>query len=227
MCFILHCHTFVQLNFSQTKGTSTITLEHALFFPLSFLSFLSLTFTFYKFLFYCCFKKFLFCLAFSQGIYSTQIFSLPVLLSSMFVYNQVRSTETWISFASFDMRFSTLLPQDSVNFLVATVSLFVSCPDNLFNPVIQMGGIDEVALDCLSLVTEMTRHIRVKASGRKASASKLGQFSPVFIWFPRVIDNLFIITVDFLLFLFVKLLKYIFLFCKRIFIWIGSRTTAK
>uniref|UniRef100_A0A3Q7EWK6 Guanylate-binding protein N-terminal domain-containing protein n=1 Tax=Solanum lycopersicum TaxID=4081 RepID=A0A3Q7EWK6_SOLLC len=66
------------------------------------------------------------------------------------------------------MRFSTLLPQDSVNFLVAT-----------------MGGIDEVALDCLSLVTEMTRHIRVRASGGKASASKLRQFSPVFIWLPR------------------------------------------
>uniref|UniRef100_A0A3Q7HMD6 Replication factor A C-terminal domain-containing protein n=1 Tax=Solanum lycopersicum TaxID=4081 RepID=A0A3Q7HMD6_SOLLC len=49
----------------------------------------------------------------------------------------------------------------------------------------QMGGIDEVALDCLSLVTEMTRHIHVRASGGKVSASKLGQFSPVFIWLPR------------------------------------------
>ena len=48
------------------------------------------------------------------GQYSTQIFSLAVLLSSLFVYNQ-------------------------------------------------MGGIDEAALDRLSLVTEMTRHIRVKA----------------------------------------------------------------
>uniref|UniRef100_A0A494G8N4 Guanylate-binding protein N-terminal domain-containing protein n=1 Tax=Solanum lycopersicum TaxID=4081 RepID=A0A494G8N4_SOLLC len=86
----------------------------------------------------------------------------------MFVYSQVRSTETWISFASFDIRFSTLLPQDSVNFLVAT-----------------MGGIDEVVLDCLSLVTAMTRHIRVRASGGKASASKLGQFSLIFIWLPR------------------------------------------
>ena len=48
------------------------------------------------------------------GQYSTQIFSLAVLLSSLFVYNQ-------------------------------------------------MGGIDEAALDRLSLVTEMTKHVRVRA----------------------------------------------------------------
>lgn len=52
------------------------------------------------------------------GQYSTQIFSLAVLLSSLFVFNQ-------------------------------------------------MGGIDEAALDRLSLVTEMTKHIRVRASGGK------------------------------------------------------------
>ncbi|XP_015075973.1 guanylate-binding protein 2-like [Solanum pennellii] len=49
----------------------------------------------------------------------------------------------------------------------------------------QMEGIDEAALDRLSLVTEMTRHIRVRASGGKASASKLGKFSLVFVWLPR------------------------------------------
>ena len=49
-----------------------------------------------------------------------------------------------------------------------------------------MGGFDEVALDYLSLVTEMTRHIHVRAAGGKVSASKLGQFSPIFIWLPRV-----------------------------------------
>ena len=49
------------------------------------------------------------------GQYSVQIFSLAVLLSSLFVYNQ-------------------------------------------------MGGIDEAALDRLSLVTEMTKHIRVRAN---------------------------------------------------------------
>ncbi|KAI3731766.1 hypothetical protein L1987_62955 [Smallanthus sonchifolius] len=70
------------------------------------------------------------------GTYSTQIFSLAVLLSSMFVYNQ-------------------------------------------------MGGIDEAALDRLSLVTEMTKHIRVRASGGKTSASELGQFSPIFVWLLR------------------------------------------
>ncbi|CAA0817853.1 Guanylate-binding family protein [Striga hermonthica] len=70
------------------------------------------------------------------GTYSTQIFSLAVLLSSMFIYNQ-------------------------------------------------MGGIDEAALDRLSLVTEMTKHIRVRASGGKSTASELGQFSPIFVWLLR------------------------------------------
>ncbi|KAG5561743.1 hypothetical protein RHGRI_004705 [Rhododendron griersonianum] len=72
----------------------------------------------------------------NQGTYSTQIFSLAVLLSSMFVYNQ-------------------------------------------------MGGIDEASLDRLSLVTEMTKHIRVRASGGRSTASELGQFSPVFVWLLR------------------------------------------
>ncbi|KAK1285319.1 hypothetical protein QJS10_CPB20g01885 [Acorus calamus] len=72
----------------------------------------------------------------NQGTYSTQIFSLAVLLSSMFIYNQ-------------------------------------------------MGGIDEAALDRLSLVTEMTKHIRVRASAGKTTASELGQFSPVFVWLLR------------------------------------------
>ncbi|OWM77412.1 hypothetical protein CDL15_Pgr016809 [Punica granatum] len=72
----------------------------------------------------------------NQGTYSTQIFSLAILLSSMFIYNQ-------------------------------------------------MGGIDEAALDRLSLVTEMTKHIRVRASGGKSSASELGQFSPIFVWLLR------------------------------------------
>lgn len=49
-----------------------------------------------------------------------------------------------------------------------------------------MGGIDEAALDRLSLVTEMTKHVRVRATGGKTSASELGQFAPVFIWLLRV-----------------------------------------
>jgi Guanylate-binding protein, N-terminal domain len=49
-----------------------------------------------------------------------------------------------------------------------------------------MGGIDEAALDRLSLVTEMTKHIRVRATGGITSASELGQFAPVFIWLLRV-----------------------------------------
>ncbi|RDY14647.1 Guanylate-binding protein 3, partial [Mucuna pruriens] len=48
-----------------------------------------------------------------------------------------------------------------------------------------MGGIDEAALDRLSLVTQMTKHIRVRASGGKTSASELGQFSPIFVWLLR------------------------------------------
>ncbi|KAF1895510.1 hypothetical protein Lal_00044161 [Lupinus albus] len=70
------------------------------------------------------------------GTYSTQIFSLAVLLSSMFIYNQ-------------------------------------------------MGAIDESSLDRLSLVTQMTKHIRVRASGGRNTASELGQFSPIFVWLLR------------------------------------------
>ncbi|KAH6835840.1 hypothetical protein C2S53_012522 [Perilla frutescens var. hirtella] len=70
------------------------------------------------------------------GTYSTQIFSLAVLLSSLFIYSQ-------------------------------------------------MGGIDEVALDRLSLVTEMTKHIRVRASGGRSTTSEIGQFSPIFVWLLR------------------------------------------
>lgn len=53
-----------------------------------------------------------------------------------------------------------------------------------------MGGIDEAALDGLSLVTEMTKHIRVRANGGRPTASELGQFSPIFIWLLRVICSL-------------------------------------
>lgn len=50
-----------------------------------------------------------------------------------------------------------------------------------------MGGIDEAALDRLSLVTEMTKHIRIRATGGRSTTSDLGQFSPVFVWLLRVI----------------------------------------
>jgi hypothetical protein len=49
-----------------------------------------------------------------------------------------------------------------------------------------MGGIDEASIDRLSLVTEMTKHIRVRASGGRSTASELGHFSPVFVWLLRV-----------------------------------------
>ena len=76
------------------------------------------------------------------GQYSTQIFSMAVLLSSLFCYNQ-------------------------------------------------MGGIDEAALDRLSLVTEMTKHIRVRSETGAAAAPgrggvrELGAFSPSFVWLLR------------------------------------------
>jgi len=79
------------------------------------------------------------------GQYSTQIFSMAVLLSSLFCYNQ-------------------------------------------------MGGIDEAALDRLSLVTEMTKHIRVRSEGNARSDAhkgkgtnvrELGTFSPSFVWLLR------------------------------------------
>eukprot|EP00892_Ulva_mutabilis_P000560 jgi/Ulvmu1/10504/UM064_0042.1 len=70
------------------------------------------------------------------GQYSVQIFSLAVLLSSLFVYNQ-------------------------------------------------MGGIDEAALDRLSLVTEMTKHIRVRANKGEAAESELSEFTPSFLWLLR------------------------------------------
>ncbi|KAG2396024.1 uncharacterized protein HKW66_Vig0066000 [Vigna angularis] len=53
----------------------------------------------------------------------------------------------------------------------------------------QMGGIDEAALDRLSLVTQMTKHIRVRASGGRSSVSELGQFSPIFVWLLRIRDS--------------------------------------
>lgn len=53
-----------------------------------------------------------------------------------------------------------------------------------------MGGIDEAALDRLSLVTEMTKHIRVRASGGRSTASELGQFSPIFVWLLRVSNRI-------------------------------------
>jgi len=56
----------------------------------------------------------------------------------------------------------------------------------------QMGGIDEASLDRLSLVTQMTKHIRVKASGGTSSRSELGQFSPIFVWLLRVILVIFV-----------------------------------
>lgn len=91
-------------------------------------------------------------LAAQTGQYSTQIFSLAILLSSLFVYNQ-------------------------------------------------MGPVDESSLDRLSLVTQMTKKIRVRANegtvfgllqtqGHRvypgtASEDELSSFTPAFLWLLR------------------------------------------
>ena len=49
-----------------------------------------------------------------------------------------------------------------------------------------MNGIDEAALDNLSLVTEMTKHIRVRTTQGATTADELGRFSPLFVWLLRV-----------------------------------------
>ena len=49
-----------------------------------------------------------------------------------------------------------------------------------------MGPIDEAALDRLSLVTQLTRHIRVRASEvGDEDARELGGFTPAFLWLLR------------------------------------------
>ncbi|KAJ6734167.1 GUANYLATE BINDING PROTEIN [Salix purpurea] len=98
------------------------------------------------------------------GTHSAQIFSLAILLSSLFVYNQVK----------------------------------------IYESKALWGYIDEAALDCLSLVTEMTKHIHVKASGEKDTVRDLGHFSPVFVWLLRdfyldlKVDNTKITPCDYL-----------------------------
>ncbi|EFJ51125.1 hypothetical protein VOLCADRAFT_57349 [Volvox carteri f. nagariensis] len=48
-----------------------------------------------------------------------------------------------------------------------------------------MGGIDESALDRLSLVTEMTKHVRVRAAAANSTSEGLGEHSPAFLWLLR------------------------------------------
>ena len=58
-----------------------------------------------------------------------------------------------------------------------------------------MGGIDEVALDHLSLVTEMKRHIRVRDSKGQTTAADIGQFSPHFVWILHVSEMLIFLKI--------------------------------
>lgn len=65
--------------------------------------------------------------------------------------------------------------------------MFCFCSvDRILSRGLQMFGIDEAALDNLSLVTEMTKHIRVRASHDVTSPDELGRFSPSFLWLLRV-----------------------------------------
>lgn len=70
--------------------------------------------------------------------------------------------------------------QDAVQLLSLAVllsSMFV------FN---QMGPIDEAALDRLSLVTQITKHVRVRATGPATDdAFELRSFTPSFLWLLR------------------------------------------
>mmetsp|Transcript_32011 Transcript_32011/g.71133 ORF Transcript_32011/g.71133 Transcript_32011/m.71133 type:complete len:534 (-) Transcript_32011:285-1886(-) len=69
--------------------------------------------------------------------------------------------------------------QDGVQLFCLAVllsSLFV------FN---QMGPIDEAALDRLSLVTEITKRVRARATGGDDDLRGLSEFSPTFMWLLR------------------------------------------
>jgi hypothetical protein len=48
-----------------------------------------------------------------------------------------------------------------------------------------MGGIDEAALDRLSLVTEMSKRIAVRSDDEASGAAALGATSPHFLWLLR------------------------------------------
>lgn len=90
--------------------------------------------------------------------YSTQIFSLAVLLSSLFVYNQVGMWAGNRRRAALDGQACRACQHTRI--LAPPTHTHTHLGRRGFPPV-QMGGIDEAALDRLSLVTEMTKHIRV------------------------------------------------------------------
>ena len=48
----------------------------------------------------------------------------------------------------------------------------------------QMGGIDEAALDRLSLVTEMTKHIRVRSEGAAGARTCVCGCQPCSVFVP-------------------------------------------
>jgi hypothetical protein len=113
---------------------------------------------------------------------------LAILLSSLFVYNQVRIFEPKALLTWFAVTTASLW----LTFCLFSVPSIPNCRyPAYFGPsfyyYFQMGVIDEAALDCLSLVSEMTKHIHVKASGEKDTVPDLGHFSPVFVWLLRVI----------------------------------------
>ena len=58
-----------------------------------------------------------------------------------------------------------------------------------------MGGIDEAALNCLSLVTDITKHIRVRDSKGQTTVVDIRHFSPHFVWLLRVSEMLIFLKI--------------------------------
>lgn len=101
--------------------------------------------------------------------YSTQIFSLAVLLSSLFVYNQAG---LWLASNGDALHQNGACPRAHTLAPTPPGTRPKRAPNP--DPNAQMGGIDEAALDRLSLVVEMTKHIRVRAAADERGGSPDG-----------------------------------------------------
>lgn len=140
--------------------------------------------------------------------HDAKIFALALLLSSYFIYNSVRSSPPPCSpllsrpFLS-SLSISGGIPGFSCASLFAhplVLSLAVQQRDlipiyptprhlreGLFpSPIahsllLQVGSIDESALNNLSLVVELTKHIRTKAGGGAETGENFSQFFPHFL----------------------------------------------
>ena len=64
-----------------------------------------------------------------------------------------------------------------------------------------MCGMEEPSIDQLSLVTQLTKYIIVKALGGRTPVSELGQFSPIFVWLLWVLNSKFFFSDIYLIFM--------------------------